>query len=122
MDVLRVDVGNVRNDRGLVHVDICTRADFLKDCPVSVSAPARRGVTQIEIPNLPPGEYAAQAYHDENGNDKVDQGLFGIPREGVGFSNDAKIRLGPPRYRDAAFRFDGGRRMISIHLRYFMGR
>ena len=40
------------------------------------------------------GRYAVQAFLDENGNGEVDRALFGIPKEGVGFSNDAKIRLG----------------------------
>jgi uncharacterized protein (DUF2141 family) len=36
------------------------------------------------------GEYAISLYHDVNGNNKLDTGLYGIPVEGYGFSNHAK--------------------------------
>lgn len=118
---LRVAVGEVRNNRGRIHVDICSQAQFLKDCSYSAEAPARMGVTIVTLPNLPPGRYAAQVFHDENGNQKVDQLLFGIPKEGVGFSNDARIKLRPPRFDDAVFGFNGADETISLRLRYFLG-
>jgi len=118
---LGIDVGNVRVARGVVHVDVCPEAKFLKDdCPWSGDAPARVGITRVTVTGLPPGRYAAQAFLDENSNGKVDRALFGIPKEGVGFSNDAKITLGPPKFADAAFAFDGAR-LIRLNLRYFMG-
>lgn len=48
-------------------------------------------------------DYAVAAFHDENGNDDLDRGLFGIPTEGTGASNDARAFMGPPRYQDARF-------------------
>lgn len=118
---LEIDVGNVRGATGTVHVDICTEAQFLGDCPRSAEAPARIGVTRLAIEGLPPGRYAAQVYYDENGNHRVDRMLFGIPREGVGFSNDARIRLGPPRWADAVFSYGGQSQAIRLSLRYFVG-
>lgn len=118
---LRIEVGNVRGQRGTVHVDICTQAQFLKDCPRSGDTPARVGTTVVTVAGLPPGHYAAQAFYDENGNHKVDRALFGIPKEGVGFSNDAKIRFAPPRWEEAVFDYDGQPRTIRLRLRYFIG-
>ncbi|WP_240334351.1 DUF2141 domain-containing protein [Sphingobium estronivorans] len=120
--VLTIDVGNVRIGKGRVHVDICPESRFLKDdCPYSAEAPARVGATRVTLPSLPAGRYAAQAFLDENGNGKVDRALFGIPREGVGFSNDAKIGFGPPKFAEAAFSHDGGAQTIHFNLRYFLG-
>lgn len=120
--VLTVDVGNVRLAKGVVHIDVCPEAKFLKDdCPWSGNARAKLGDTRVTVANLPAGRYAVQAFLDENGNGKVDRALFGIPKEGVGFSNDAKIRLGPPKFAEAAFAFDGNARTIRFNLRYFMG-
>jgi len=120
--VLTVDVGNVRAATGVVHVDVCPEAKFLKeDCPWSGEARARLGTTRVTIANLPPGHYAAQAYLDENSNRRVDRGLFGIPKEGIGFSNDARIRLGPPKFAEAAFAFNGSAHTIAFQLRYFIG-
>ena len=119
---LVVRVTNVRNSRGEVHVDVCPQTAFLKDdCPYAGAAPAHVGVTQVLVRGVPPGRYAVQTFHDENSNHKVDRALFGIPREGVGFSRDAPIRLGPPRWADAVFAYDGGEQTIEVTTRYFMG-
>jgi len=120
--VLTIDVGNVRIAKGNVHVDVCPEAQFLKDnCPWTANARARLGDTRVTVANLPAGRYAVQAFLDENGNGEVDRALFGIPKEGVGFSNDAKIRLGPPKFAEAVFAFDGNARTIRLNLRYFTG-
>ena len=76
----------------------------------------------MSIANVPSGQYAAQVFLDENSNGKVDRALFGIPKEGVGFSNDAPIRFSPPKFKDARFTFDNGAGgTIQLRLRYFMG-
>jgi len=119
---LTVRVTNVRNARGYVHIDICPQASFLQDnCPYAASMPARPGVTIVTAHGLPAGRYAVQAFHDENDNHKVDRALFGIPREGIGFSNDAPIRLGPPKWADAVFTFNGTDQTIELKTRYFLG-
>jgi uncharacterized protein (DUF2141 family) len=119
---LTIRVGNVRNDRGRVVVDICPRDRFLGNaCPYHGQAQARAGTTTIVVPDLPKGEFAVQAFHDENGNGEVDRGLFGIPKEGVGFSRNARIGLGPPKWGDAAFAHQAQAEIISFNLRYFMG-
>ncbi len=119
--VLRVEVRNVRAVTGHVHVEVCPEALFLKDCTKWVDAPARVGTTIVTVRDLPPGRYSVQAFYDQNGNNKVDHALFGIPKEGVGFSNDAKIRFGPPKWADAMFDYDGQPQTIRLRLRYFSG-
>jgi uncharacterized protein (DUF2141 family) len=120
--VLQVQISNVRNAKGNVHIDICPEARFLKDnCPYSGNAPSRPGVTIITVRGIPAGRYAIQAFHDENSNGDVDRGLFGMPKEGVGFSNDAKISFGPPKFADAVFAFDGNSKTIQLKMRYFLG-
>jgi len=119
---LAIEVGNVRNDRGVVRVSVCPKARFLADsCPYEASAPAHTGTTRVVVAALPPGDYAVQAFHDENANNEIDRGLFGIPKEGVGFSRDARITLGPPKWRDAAFTHGSEPQTISFSLRYFLG-
>lgn len=118
---IEIAVTNVLNARGSIHVAVCPEKQFLDDgCTYSVAVPAHAGTTIVTVPSVPPGRYAAQAFHDENDNDKVDRGLFGIPKEGVGFSNDAKIRLGPPAFAEAVFVHDGVPQRIRFKLRYFL--
>lgn len=119
---LTVVVGNVRSNAGRVYVSLCPQQSFLKhDCPLEASAPSQAGSTSVTLPNVPPGEWAAQVFQDENGNKKLDQNFLGIPREGVGFSRDAKIVMSPPKWRDAMFVHDGKPQSIHLSLRYFMG-
>lgn len=118
---LSVEVTNVRNGKGRVHIDVCPEAKFLKsDCPYFAVAPAHVGTTIVTLHGLPAGRYAVQAFHDENSNDKVDRAIFGLPKEGVGFSNDAPIRFSPPKWADAVFAFDRPTQTIRLKLRYFL--
>lgn len=55
------------------------------------------------VQNVPPGRYAAQAYHDANGNGKADRNMLGMPTELVGFSNDVRVHFSRPKFADAAF-------------------
>lgn len=57
---------------------------------------------RIVYTGLPAGRYAVTMYHDENGNGQLDKNMMGIPRERVGFSRDARGRMGPPSFADAA--------------------
>lgn len=117
---LVVVVDDVRNSEGSVHVDICTEKNFLRTCVYFGDAKAVTGKTSVTISGLPKGIYAAQVFHDENMNHKVDRGLFGIPKEGVGFSNDFKIGLRAPRFAEAAFSYGGGDQQVAVHLKYFL--
>ncbi len=54
--------------------------------------------------DLPPGQYAVQAFQDVNGNGKLDmRWLPPGPSEPWGVSNNRTDRIGPPRYSDAVF-------------------
>lgn len=116
-----VAVTNVTSTKGRIHVDICPQEKFLKeDCPWSAEAPATIGTTVVTVPDVPPGRYAAQVFHDRNGNGKVDRALFGIPTEPLGFSRDAPVHMGPPKFADAAFDHGSERQRITLALRSFL--
>lgn len=115
---LVVTVEGVRNATGDVRVAICSKARFLSEtCEYMGVAKARPGPVSVRIA-VPPGTYAAQAFHDEDGDGKIGRNTLGLPTEGLGFSNDAAMRFGPPRFDEAAFQLgpDGGQ--IHFHLRY----
>jgi len=69
----------------------------------SFKTPINGGKATFTLPNLPIHEYAAFAVHDYNANNKLDTNWLGIPKEGVAASNNAKGRMGPPKYRNAKF-------------------
>lgn len=113
---LTVRLDGLRSGAGQVLVAVCGAATFTRrDCAIKGSAPAGEAVV---LRDVPPGDYAVQAVHDENANGDLDRGLF-LPTEGIGFSRDAPMRRGPPTFADAAIRVgpDGG--TISLTMRYF---
>ncbi len=115
-----VTVSNVRNDHGQVLVAICTKADFLRPhCPWRGRSPAAAGAVLVRVDNVPPGIYAAEAFHDENADGVLDRNILGLPKEAMGFSNDAPMHLGPPHFDAAAFRVGQTDAAIRFALRYF---
>ncbi len=73
----------------------------------------------IRFTGVKPGDYAIALLHDENDNGKADRTLGMIPREGYGFSRDAKVRMGPPKFRDAVFTHGAEKQSLAIKMRYF---
>lgn len=63
-------------------------------------------------------EYAISVVHDENDNGKLDTNFLGIPKEGIGTSNNAKSTLGPPSYEDSRFIIGNKTNSISITIKY----
>lgn len=80
--------------------------------------PAGETVT-IRFTGVEPGDYAIALLHDENDNGKADRTLGMIPREGYGFSRDAKVRMGPPKFRDAVFAHGAEAQKLTIKMRYW---
>ena len=67
---------------------------------------------------VPPGLYAIAALHDENSNHKLDRNMFGIPKEGFGFSNNPKVFLSAPSFDTAAMQVSCPTTETTIHLIY----
>lgn len=120
---LDVEVHSLRSSEGLVHLCMTSKPDHFPECEDDASAytatvPAAATV-KLRFTNLKPGRYAIALLHDENGNGKVDKTLM-LPREGFGFSRDAKIRMGPPSFQSAAFELDSAHEKQRITMRYLL--
>lgn len=77
------------------------------------------GRAQCLFSNLAPGVYSGGAFHDANDNGKLDTNWIGIPKEGVASSNNAKGRMGPPKFKDASFEYKGGLFTQDLRMKYF---
>ena len=86
------------------------------------AVPIVEGASKLRVEDLPYGEFAISAYHDKNDNGKLDTGMFGIPKEALGTSNDATVRFGPPKYEDAVFHLEQPELTIHIPVRKLFGR
>lgn len=121
-DVIHVDVLGFRSDKGQVLCALYASANGFPTKPDLAIARTKSTIVNrtsvCEFPNVVPGKYAVSVVHDENANGKMDTNFIGMPKEGVGSSNDAKGHMGPPKFDAAAFQFTGGRLELKINLFY----
>lgn len=80
---------------------------------------AEKGTMKINISDLPPGNYAFGVVHDENDNQKLDKGLFGIPKEGFCFSRQAMGTAGPPSFQAAAVMVTNSVTVQQVKMKYW---
>lgn len=94
---LTIRAQKFKNDKGVVFLllenerqeKVATRSVKLQNKQISVV-----------FEDLPAGKYAVSFFHDANENGKLDTGIFGIPREGWGCSNDARGFMSAPSFKD----------------------
>lgn len=115
---LTIEIEGIEPVAGLVQVGVSASATDFSGKPTygqRIKAEASKAI--VVFHDLPAGRYAVSAYLDANANNKLDRGMFGIPKERYGFSQDARGFSGPPQFRDAAFDLPAAGARISIHLR-----
>lgn len=102
---LKVVVRNIEKQRGKVRICLTNKkSDFLKDCYLSADVKANGKEVTGLFAHVPPGKYAVAVYHDEDDNGELNTGgLFGIPTEDYGFSNNPAAYFGPPSYEKCTF-------------------
>jgi uncharacterized protein (DUF2141 family) len=74
------------------------------------------GTAVTTLAGLSPGQYAIKAFHDLNGDSKLNTNPFGIPTEPVAFSNDAPVHMHAPSWKETVFVVHAGENAISIHI------
>ena len=118
---LEISLSGLRSAKGEVRLCVWhgpTKFPDGKCLGESIVVPAMTPVVSVAVP-LQPGDYAVSLIHDENGNGKLDTGFLGIPKEGVGFSQNPKISFGPPTY--VASKFDmAADKTEAIRMKYFL--
>lgn len=75
------------------------------------------GACEWRLPELPPGEYAARAFQDLDGDGELGRNERGRPVEPYGFSGAKKGLFGPPGWRKVRFPVDGETATVEIELR-----
>lgn len=121
---LVVRIENLRSADGIIRLALYDSDEqFLQSGGARAGADreAEAGGVEVVFPQLPSGTYAVATYHDENGNGAFDTGLLGLPSEGFGFSNDARVLLGPPSFADAAIFVPAEGATIVVRMRYWNG-
>jgi len=123
-ETLVVEMKGFRSDKGKALVALFASKDGFPDNPKKAARRVQvdivKGAAVAVLSDLPPGTYAVAVLHDEDGDKAMKTGLFGIPREGFGASQDARGRFGPPSFSDAKFDIRAGRKVTTrIKMIYY---
>ena len=114
---LRIEVASFENTKGVLRVCVTDQKDdFLKSCAFSKIVTVENDTVSLKIENIEKGNYAVSVYHDENNNGILETGgVFGIPVEPYGFSNNPTMTFGPS-YKKSVFKMTSDKN-ISIKLK-----
>ena len=120
---IHVKVLNIKNSAGTVACALFESPtgfplEFLHYATNIMVIKIRDARANFSFLDIPPGTYALAVVHDENMNGKLDTNWMGVPKEGYGFSNEAKAFLSAPSFSAATFRYDGGTLDLTITLHY----
>lgn len=110
---LTVKIENIKGKKGSLRLGVFNSEEgFLKKAIGGrVIKPEGDKVT-IVFDDLKPGKYAISIIHDENDNNEVDKKAFGIPKEGLGFSNNAMGKFGPPTFEESSFTIEDQKEIV----------
>jgi uncharacterized protein (DUF2141 family) len=121
---IKVVVVGLHSNDGEVYCSLFASADGFPSDSAKAAKKTRskieNGQAACTFSSVAPGDYAVSVFQDENGNGKLDRNFMGIPKEGVGASNDAAGKFGPPAFDDARFSYKGGTSVLTIHIRYLL--
>ena len=114
---LKIKVASFENIKGVLRVCITDQKDtFLKSCTFSKIVAVEDKTVSLKIENIEKGNYAVSVYHDENNNGILETGgVFGIPVEPYGFSNNPTMTFGPS-FKKSVFKMTSDKN-ISIKLK-----
>ncbi len=107
---LKVVVNNIAPVEGDIYVAIYDHPEKYMNIEMAVfkqMVPVEAETETIIFSNVPEGEYAIAVFQDLNRNGELDLKSVGIPKEPFGFSNDARGKTGPPKYKNAKISFPG---------------
>lgn len=102
---LTLTVTNIKNIKGKIIIGIFNKKEsFLEEGKEykTASIQVSNSTEKYSFRGLPKGKYAIALFHDENADNKCNRNILGIPKEGIGFSNNCKPGLSPPSFEDCA--------------------
>jgi uncharacterized protein (DUF2141 family) len=85
---ITIEITGVVVNGGTVYLAIfATAEEFKQEKPYLAYELKDNSTTVSQKTSLPSGEYVISAFQDANGNQQMDYGLFGVPKELVAISN-----------------------------------
>src|SRR3982074_559700 len=94
-----VTIDGLHSAQGTVFVGLyATPSKFLNGNQSDAMRKVKASTAPVTVTfdNLPPGNYAVGAYHDENANEHLDTSVIGLPVEGYALSNGVRAVFSKP--------------------------
>ena len=115
---IRILVSNIEEKKGTIHYGVYNNPKLFPDESGKILGGSEEVLKVIKdglfIDGLEESNYAIAIFHDKNSNNKFDT-FFSIPKEKFGFSKNARVFLGPPKFEDASF-FVGQNSIVEIMI------
>ncbi len=120
---IHVEILGIRNSVGAVACALFEGpkgfpTEFLRFATNIMMVKVRATKATCDFADIAPGTYALAVIHDENRDGELATNFMGMPKEGYGFSNDAKGTLGAPSFEAASFSYNGQSLNMTIALQY----
>lgn len=105
---INVVINNINNNEGLMRIALFNNSNgfpgsyensILSETAIILNT---KGFSTT-LKFLEKGEYAIAVFHDKNSNSNLDTGIFGIPLEQYGFSNNPTINFRAPTFEECKF-------------------
>jgi uncharacterized protein (DUF2141 family) len=121
---LSVSVGGINSQQG--NIVVCLWREQDRDFPICASdlsfqytsTAASAATVSVTFQDVPSGNYALSAFHDENGNGRIDRGFMDRSEEGIAFSNMNPERRERPSFGRSLFTLNGTQ-TVSLSILYF---
>ena len=98
--MLKINIKGFESNKGNLMLEVL---DIQKKPVKRLIQPIANKQVSVEIKDLNTEQYSVRVFHDENDNKKLDTGMFGIPKEAWGMSNNVKAVMGPPDFKESLF-------------------
>lgn len=117
---LTVSVSGIRNTSGTLIACVWRDKAGFPTCQKSKTTIRQTlkisgGTMVVRFVGLAPGSYAVSVQHDEDGDGKLKTNFIGMPKEGVGISNNPG---GIPSWKKSLVQLATGNASIAITMRY----
>ena len=120
--VITVHIIDLKEIKGMIRISLYNSKKGFPGKHEQAYATAVKKVTSntesVLFEHLPYGTYAVSIMHDENSNGKLDTNFIGIPKEGVGVSNNPRIGMGGPKFNDSVFTLNSKELELTVAMKY----
>jgi len=121
---IEIRIKNIRNTEGNISLGIfANQTEFSTEKPFYESKYDLKDVTgNVLVLKIPfqSGRFGVSVLHDQNKNGKMDYNIFGIPREGFGFSDFYHRGIRKPHFDDFDFFIEKNEvKLVIVKMKYF---